>query len=115
MSMSVSGSMSTVIGVDEDHVAVDIVAGAPLDLDVAETLRLIEFDHSLLEQFHFTVIAGSTVAVPVLAYLFAADKMRAPLDRLKGWLETNNAAVMGMLILVLGAVLLGKGISGLTG
>ena len=63
----------------------------------------------------FTVIAGSTVAVPVIAYLVAAEKMRGPLDRLKAWLETNNAAVMGVLILVLGAVLLGKGISGLTG
>jgi threonine/homoserine/homoserine lactone efflux protein len=63
----------------------------------------------------FTVIAASTVAVPVIAYLVAADKVRGPLDRLKAWLETNNSAVMGMLILVIGAVLLGKGISGLTG
>ena len=63
----------------------------------------------------FTVIAGSTVSIPVIAYLVAAEKMRGPLDRLKAWLETNNAAVMGMLILVLGTVLLGKGIGGLTG
>ena len=63
----------------------------------------------------FTAIAGATVAVPVIAYLVAAEKMRGPLDRLKAWLETNNAAVMGVLILVLGAVLLGKGISGLAG
>ena len=63
----------------------------------------------------FTVIAAATVAIPVIAYLVAADKMRGPLDRLKAWLEDNNAAVMGVLILVLGAVLLGKGISGLTG
>jgi hypothetical protein len=62
----------------------------------------------------FTVIAGSTVAVPVIAYLVAAEKMRGPLDRLKVWLQTNNSAVMGMLILVIGAVLLGKGISGLS-
>ncbi len=41
--------------------------------------------------------------------------MRGPLDRLKVWLQDNNTAVMGVLILVLGAVLLGKGISGLTG
>jgi hypothetical protein len=63
----------------------------------------------------FTVIAASTVAIPVIGYVVAADKMRGPLDRLKVWLQTNNAAVMGMLILVIGAVLLGKGISGLTG
>jgi len=63
----------------------------------------------------FTVIAGSTVAVPVVGYLVAKEKMRGPLDRLKIWLQTNNTAVMGMLILVIGTVLLGKGISGLSG
>ena len=63
----------------------------------------------------FTVIAGSTVAIPVLGYLMAEDKMRDPLNRLKVWLQTNNTAVMGVLILVIGTVLLGKGISGLTG
>jgi len=61
----------------------------------------------------FTVIAASTVAVPVVAYLFAADKMRGPLDRLKAWLQQNNATVMAVLILVIGVVLIGKGIGGL--
>ena len=61
----------------------------------------------------FTVIAASTVAVPVVAYLFAADKMRGPLDRLNAWLQQNNATVMAVLILVIGVVLIGKGISGL--
>ena len=61
----------------------------------------------------FTVIAASTVAVPVVAYLFAADKMRGPLDRLKAWLQENNATVMAVLILVIGVVLIGKGIGGL--
>jgi hypothetical protein len=39
--------------------------------------------------------------------------MRGPLDSLKRWLQDNNATVMAVLILVIGAVLLGKGISGL--
>ena len=39
--------------------------------------------------------------------------MRGPLDSLKGWLEHNNATVMAMLILVIGAVLVGKGVGGL--
>jgi hypothetical protein len=62
----------------------------------------------------FTVLAASTVLIPVIGYLVAAEKMRGPLDRLKVWLQTNNSAVMGMLILVIGAVLLGKGISSLS-
>ena len=61
----------------------------------------------------FTVIAASTVAVPVIAYLFAADRMRAPLDRLRVWLQDNNAVVMAVLLAVIGVVLIGKGISGL--
>ena len=60
----------------------------------------------------FTVLAASTVAVPVIAYLVAKERMRHPLDELKAWLQANNAAVMSVLLLVLGAVLVGKGIGG---
>lgn len=61
----------------------------------------------------FTVIAACTVAVPVVGYLVAAQRMRGPLDAIKSWLETNNATVMAVLILVIAVVLIGKGISGL--
>jgi len=39
--------------------------------------------------------------------------MRGPLDSLKKWLQDNNATVMATLILVIGAVMVGKGVSGL--
>jgi hypothetical protein len=61
----------------------------------------------------FTVIAASTVAGPVFGYFVAAERMRGPLDSLKGWLQDNNATVTATLILVIGAVLVGKGVSGL--
>jgi len=61
----------------------------------------------------YTVIAASTVAVPVIAYAFAKDRMRGPLDKAKTWLEENNATVMSVLILVIGVVLSGKGTGGL--
>ena len=61
----------------------------------------------------FVVLASSTVAVPVLGYLAARDRMAAPLDRLRAWLTQNNAAVMAVLLVVLGTALLGKGIGGL--
>jgi hypothetical protein len=60
----------------------------------------------------FTVLAASTVAVPVIAYLVARERMRRPLDAMKRWLEQNNATVMAVLLLVIGVVLIGKGISG---
>ena len=38
----------------------------------------------------------------------------APLQELRVWLVGNNAAVMSVLMLVIGAVLAGKGMSGLS-
>ncbi len=60
----------------------------------------------------FTLIAASTVAIPVIAYAVAKDRMRRPLDEAKAWLQDNNAAVMAVLFLVIGTVLIGKGIGG---
>ena len=61
----------------------------------------------------FTVIASSTVAIPVLAHLVAAERMTRPLESLRKWLQDNNATVMATMILVIGTVLVGKGVSGL--
>lgn len=58
----------------------------------------------------FVIIAASSVAIPVIGYLVAADAMRGPLDSLRGWLVHNNATVMAVLLLVIGVVLIGKGI-----
>ena len=62
----------------------------------------------------FTLIAASTVAIPVIGYMTARSKMTGPLESLREWLTQNNATVMAVLLLVIGVVLLGKGISGLT-
>nr|WP_202422721.1 GAP family protein [Gordonia sp. SID5947] len=61
----------------------------------------------------FALLAATTVVIPVVAYQIAAQRLRDPLDRLKVWLEANNKTVMATLILVIGIVLIGKGISGL--
>jgi len=61
----------------------------------------------------YTVVAACTVAGPVVAYAFAAPRMRAPLDDLKGWLQDNNTTVMAVLLLVFGVVLTGQGLGAL--
>lgn len=61
----------------------------------------------------FVALAASTVAVPVIGYAVAAQRMRRPLDELKVWLQDNNTAVMSVLLLVIGIVLVGKGVGGL--
>lgn len=61
----------------------------------------------------FTAIAASSVAVPVLAYAFAGDRLDAPLERVKVWMERNHGALVGGILLVIGAALLYKGIHAL--
>jgi hypothetical protein len=58
----------------------------------------------------FVLVAASTVAGPVIAYLLLRDRVEAPLLRVKDWLARENATVMFVVLLVLGVVVLGKGI-----
>ena len=58
----------------------------------------------------YTLIAASTVLVPVIGYLIAADRLRGPLDALRGWLAAENAVIMAVLLLVIGISMIGKGI-----
>ncbi len=62
----------------------------------------------------FVAIAVSTVAAPVVIYRAAGAKAQTLLDAMKAWLTANNAVVMAVLLLVIGVVLLGKGIAGLS-
>ncbi len=61
----------------------------------------------------FTVLAASTVLVPVIGFLLASSRLAEPLDALRSWLLTHNAAIMAALFLVLGAAMIGKGIGSL--
>lgn len=61
----------------------------------------------------FTVLAAASVLGVVVGYTLAADRLRGALDRGRVWLEDNNHVVMAMMLLVMGAVVLGKGIGGL--
>jgi threonine/homoserine/homoserine lactone efflux protein len=61
----------------------------------------------------FTLIGACTVVIPTLAYLFLGAKVQPALDGAKSWLSVHNAAVMTVLLLVIGATLFGKGLGGL--
>jgi threonine/homoserine/homoserine lactone efflux protein len=61
----------------------------------------------------FTLLAASTVIVPVVGYAVGRKRMAGPLESLRGWLTTHNVAVMATLLLVIGVVLVGKGLGGL--
>ncbi len=59
----------------------------------------------------YVVLASITLIVPVVGFLAARQRMTPVLDTMKVWLMANNATVMAVLFLVLGAKVLGDGIS----
>jgi hypothetical protein len=61
----------------------------------------------------FVAVAGSSVAIPVLAYAGAGERLDAPLERLKNWMEKHNASLVAAILVVIGLVVLYKGIHAL--
>ncbi|BBY27721.1 GAP family protein [Mycolicibacterium sediminis] len=61
----------------------------------------------------YVALAASTVAIPILAYAVSGDRLDRPLDRLKHWMEAQHAALVAAILVVLGALVLYKGIHGL--
>ncbi|HEU4999118.1 MAG TPA: GAP family protein [Lapillicoccus sp.] len=60
----------------------------------------------------FAVVASLGVATPLVIYLALGDRAGAVLENLRSWLVHNNAGIMAVLLLVLGAKIVGDGISG---
>lgn len=77
-----------------------IAAAAPGDPGTAWVAALV-----------FAVVASAGVAAPVVIYVVMGDRAARILDELKGWMIQNNAAIMAVLLLVIGAKMLGDGIS----
>lgn len=71
------------------------------DLDTGDTAATVAV---------FVLLAGSTVLVPVVAYLTAESRIAPHLQSLRRWLVSHNDAIMTVLLVVLGTVLVGKGI-----
>ncbi|MGY4710911.1 GAP family protein [Mycolicibacterium sp. CBM1] len=61
----------------------------------------------------FTAVAASSVALPVLAYLVAGEKLDEPLTKLKNWMEEQHATLVAAIFVVIGVMVLYKGIHGL--
>jgi len=94
-------------GLNPKNLTLSLAAGLTIGaggLDSEETIIAIVV---------FVVIAASSVAIPVLAYIAAENRVRQPLDDLRVWLTDNNATVMAVLLLVIGVTILGKGLAGL--
>lgn len=62
----------------------------------------------------YVLVAASSVAIPVLAYAVAGERLDRPLARLKDWMERHNAALVAAILVVIGLLVLYKGIHGLS-
>jgi threonine/homoserine/homoserine lactone efflux protein len=62
----------------------------------------------------FMVIASLGVGIPVVLYFVMGERSQALLQSLKSWMEHNNAVIMAILLLVIGAKLIGDAITTLS-
>ena len=95
-------------GVNPKNLALTLAASASIaraGLDGGETTLAIGV---------FVVIGSITVAGPVVFNMFAGVKAAGPLAAMKGFMSDHNAVIMMIVLIVLGAKLLGNGIAGLS-
>lgn len=91
--------------VNPKNLAVLLAAGVAIgsaDLGVGQTVVVVAI---------VTVLASCTVAAPVVLYEVARDRARVVLAHVREWLVAHNAAVMTVVLLLIGVVLIGKGIA----
>lgn len=62
---------------------------------------------------YYVAVAASTVALPILGYAISGDRLDPSLARLKDWMEAQHAALVAGILVVLGVLVLYKGIHGL--
>jgi threonine/homoserine/homoserine lactone efflux protein len=61
----------------------------------------------------FVAIAASTVALPILGYAVSGHRLEEPLRRVKDWMEQQHAILVAAILVVIGLLVLYKGIHGL--
>lgn len=61
----------------------------------------------------FVVTAASSVAIPIVAYVAAGDRLDEPLTRLKNWMDQHNAVLVAAVLVLIGLLVLYHGIHAL--
>jgi threonine/homoserine/homoserine lactone efflux protein len=69
--------------------------------------------HAWIAEAWYVAVAGSTVAIPILAYAVSGDRLDPALERLKEWMERQHAVLLAAILIVIGLLVLYKGIHGL--
>jgi predicted negative regulator of RcsB-dependent stress response len=53
------------------------------------------------------------VAIPILGYASAGERLDEPLNRLKEWMQQNHAAMLAAVLVLIGVMVVYNGISAL--
>jgi Sap-like sulfolipid-1-addressing protein len=61
----------------------------------------------------FVAVAASSVAIPILAYAGAGNRLDDSMMQLKDWMERNNAALLAAILVAIGLMVLYHGIHAL--
>lgn len=61
----------------------------------------------------FVAVSSSTVAAPILAYVGSGGRLDDALERLKDWMERNHAAMLAVILVLIGLLVLYNGIHSL--
>jgi hypothetical protein len=61
----------------------------------------------------FVAVSASTVAIPILAFVGAGDRLDEQMERLKDWMEQNHAAMEAAILVLIGLLVLYNGIHAL--
>ena len=69
--------------------------------------------HAWLAVVYFVLVASSTVLIPILAFAVTGDRLAGTLNRLKEWMDAQHATLVAAILLVIGIMVLYKGIHGL--
>jgi threonine/homoserine/homoserine lactone efflux protein len=69
--------------------------------------------HIWIAVIWYVAVAASTVAIPILAYAVSGDRLDGALQRLKEWMEEQHATLVAAILIVIGLLVLYKGIHGL--
>ncbi len=94
-------------GANPKNLALTLTAAASIaeaELDTRDTAIAVAV---------FTALGSITVAGSVLFYLLAGDRAARPLAAVKQFMADNNAVIMMVVLLLLGAKLLGDGLADL--
>jgi Sap, sulfolipid-1-addressing protein len=61
----------------------------------------------------FVAASASSVAIPILSYVAAGDRLDDALERLKAWMERNHSALLAVVLVLIGLMVLYNGIHAL--